>query len=240
MVRVSASCCFCSSVPVQVMVRASPASSNSSLRILKTSPNLAARPRKACAVSLLMPRQARTVLAEFGQGRHAVVDGDHAAAGQQSNRKLCHLLRRGKCAVGCIGHPLHHLCGVSRPVQQHRRGNEGRAFETMATTGAIQARHDRRRAHPSHLCRNRPRPPKPRATEAGSTKPGATEAGSTEAAEKSATRHRCCFLSIKLSTSLIPSAAGMSTKLRVDRGNRLARQRLLCPLLMPEMDRRAW
>ncbi len=39
LVRVSASSCFCSSVPVQVIVRASPASSKSSLRILNTSPN---------------------------------------------------------------------------------------------------------------------------------------------------------------------------------------------------------
>ena len=104
------------------MVRASPASSKSSLRILKTSPNLAARPRKACAVSLLMPRQASRFSAEFGQRGHAVVDRHHAAAGEQPNGKLCHVLRRGERAVGRLGHPLYDLRGVSRPVEQHRRG----------------------------------------------------------------------------------------------------------------------
>ena len=75
------------------------------------------------------------ILAKFSQSRHAVVDGNHASAGEQSDGKLCHVLRRGKCAVGCVDHPLHDLSGISRPVEQQCRGDERRALETMATTG---------------------------------------------------------------------------------------------------------
>ncbi len=60
----------------------------------------------------------KQVLAELGQGRHAAVDGDYAPSGEQPNGQLCHVLGRRKCSLGRVGHPLHDLRGISRPVEQ--------------------------------------------------------------------------------------------------------------------------
>src|SRR5262249_54848484 len=65
-------------------------------------------------------------------GRHAVVDADYAAAGEHADGQFRHVLRRRERAVGRLRHPLHDLRGVSRAVEQHRRGDESRALEALS------------------------------------------------------------------------------------------------------------
>ena len=140
----------------------------------------------------------KNVLTQFGQGRHAVVDRDHAAPREQPNGKLCQVLRRVKCAFGRVGHPLHDLRGVGRPVEQHRCGHERGTLEKMATAraaGAVPVPWSAEPARPPALSA-------PAAAETGTAKAaetgaakaaeaGPAEAGSTEATEESTTRHRC-------------------------------------------------
>jgi hypothetical protein len=74
---------------------------------------------------------------------------------------------------------LHDLRGISRPVEQQRRGDERRALEEMATpTGAP--------AMTVAVSATKTAGTAPETAESGST-----ESGSTESAEKSTTRHLC-------------------------------------------------
>jgi hypothetical protein len=89
---------------------------------------------------------------------------------------------------------LHDLRGISRPVEQQRRGDERRALEEMATptgapamTVAVSATKTAGTAPETAESGSA----ESGSTETGSTETGSTESGSTESAEKSTTRHLC-------------------------------------------------
>ena len=194
--RVSASCCFCSSVPVQVMVRASPASSKSSLRILKTSPNLAARPRKACAVSLLIPRQARTFRpssVRVATPLSTVTMPRPASRPMASSATSCGGVKAPSVASDTRCTTCAASAGPSSSIAAVTNAARLRPWRPLlAEAGAV----------PEAGTAEAGAVPETGATEAGATEAGTAETGTTEAgttetgaAEKSTTRHHCCFLS---------------------------------------------
>jgi hypothetical protein len=91
-----------------------------------------ARQESVCGLAADTP-PGQQVVAELGQGCHAVVDHHHAAAGEQANGQLRDFLRGSYRAVSRVGHPLDNLRGIGRTVEQQRRGDKGRTLERRAT-----------------------------------------------------------------------------------------------------------